>query len=311
MTSGVIKMKAGTYQWSSGITIVGGGQDIALHGDGATVMVSGAGLVQVKDGGRLSVIGLAIVRQGAELVAISTDFSGGSTPTLSLTRTTLEGTGLTVSAGKVTIRQSMITMNEPGGVRFGRVAINILFSNGLSKVVVDRSRFVDTTGSSFAAIGSYDTSLEVTNSIFSGFALDVAHSSDANGGGRENTDISFSTFLNTPANCGSGSTATRIYSNNIWYLMTGGDAGTGDACSHHFDLMYPQTGIVPRGDHIVVADPRFEDAANGDLRLRIDSPAVDAADPASPSVAKDFAGTSRPQGLRRDIGAFERKAGNP
>jgi hypothetical protein len=191
------------------------------------------------------------------------------------------------------------------------VALSISFSNGLSKVTIERSTFVDLTGSSFGAIASYDTSLEVTNSIFRGFVTDVVHSSDANGGGRENTDISFSTFVNTPANCGSGSTATRVYSNNIWYVTTGGDAGTGDACSHRYDLMFPQTSIVPRGDHILVVDPRFENLPNGDFRLRLDSPAIDAADPASASLADDYVGTTRPQGLRRDIGAFEWKAGSP
>lgn len=309
--AGIIRMRSGTYLASTGQIIVGSGQNVSLHGDGATLVAStGTGWILVKDSGVLSIIGLKAERTGPEATLIATDSSGVSNPSLTLTRAKLVGTGVAVNSGKVTIRDTEITMNEPGAVRFGRAALYVSFSNGRSKVVVERTRFVDTTHSSFAAIASYDTTLEVINSVFIGFTNDFAHSSEANGGARENTDVSYSTFYDTPANCGPATSATRTYSNNIFFSSTGSDATSGAGCSHSFDLAYPQLGVVPNGDHILKVDPKFEDGVSGRLGLLAGSPAIDAADPASVSNNTDFVGTVRPQGPRRDLGAFERKAGS-
>ncbi|MBX3031511.1 MAG: hypothetical protein KF809_15295 [Chloroflexi bacterium] len=58
----------------------------------------------------------------------------------------------------------------------------------------------------------------------------------------------------------------------------------------------------------VHGDPRFVDAAAGDLRLRANSPGVDrgGAPPTLPGGAVDLAGRKVPQGARPDIGAWER-----
>ncbi len=65
----------------------------------------------------------------------------------------------------------------------------------------------------------------------------------------------------------------------------------------------PQSNI-PLGAHSISADPRFVDAANGDLHLRFDSPALDTADPNSP-LTEDFEGDPRPANQGYDIGADE------
>jgi len=59
-------------------------------------------------------------------------------------------------------------------------------------------------------------------------------------------------------------------------------------------------------------DPRFVDLANGDYRLRSDSPAIDAgAGAVSAIVATDITGAPRPQGSAWDIGAYEYYSGQP
>jgi hypothetical protein len=66
----------------------------------------------------------------------------------------------------------------------------------------------------------------------------------------------------------------------------------------------------PAGDTLAVSgDPKFTDAAGGDLRLLGTSPAIDKATLALPfAVADDFSSlVSRPQGSASDLGAFEYK----
>jgi hypothetical protein len=52
--------------------------------------------------------------------------------------------------------------------------------------------------------------------------------------------------------------------------------------------------------------PGFVNPSAGDFHLMSTSPAIDAADPAA-TISADYDGTPRPQGARRDIGAFEYK----
>jgi hypothetical protein len=51
-------------------------------------------------------------------------------------------------------------------------------------------------------------------------------------------------------------------------------------------------------------DPRFVDAANGDYRLRSDSPSIDSGT-AVDAPDHDVLGTARPQGNGLDMGAYE------
>jgi hypothetical protein len=67
----------------------------------------------------------------------------------------------------------------------------------------------------------------------------------------------------------------------------------------------PRAALVP-DKHAVKRDPLFRDAANGDFRLRPNSPAIDAGSNQTTDVSKfDYDGTLRPQGKGVDIGAFE------
>ena len=52
-----------------------------------------------------------------------------------------------------------------------------------------------------------------------------------------------------------------------------------------------------------VADPRFADAANGDYRLTVASPAIDAA--VGSTVKADLLGVTRPDGAAADVGCYE------
>ena len=61
---------------------------------------------------------------------------------------------------------------------------------------------------------------------------------------------------------------------------------------------------VSGGPDNLSADPRFVDAAGGDLTLLGDSPAIDQGVDIG-SLIDDFDGAARPQGAGVDIGAYE------
>jgi hypothetical protein len=90
--------------------------------------------------------------------------------------------------------------------------------------------------------------------------------------------------------CGGANCATAIQGeNNIWFGLSAGE---------------PPPGTGAR------TDPLFRDAAAGDLRLQVHSPARDAGSEIVHPLATDLTGARRRQGRRIDIGAFEFQGGS-
>ena len=81
---------------------------------------------------------------------------------------------------------------------------------------------------------------------------------------------------------------------------------TGTNCTFSNTLLSVQTTPPPG---TFVTDPQFVDAAARDFHLKAISPAVDMALPSIFSLdsAVDLDGTTRPQGPKPDIGAYELK----
>ena len=75
---------------------------------------------------------------------------------------------------------------------------------------------------------------------------------------------------------------------------------------------YSQLPITIDPSNLDRVDPRFVDAANGDLRLLTGSPMIDAGDPATPDLPEfDLAGNPRVVGSAVDIGAYEHDGSDP
>jgi hypothetical protein len=101
-------------------------------------------------------------------------------------------------------------------------------------------------------------------------------------------------------------TASYEVHNNIFVNAAVGIEATipGVTADHnlYYSVTVPVSGTAP-GSGNVFADPRFVDAADGNFRIRIDSPARDAG--RVTSVANDFEGDPRPQDAGFDIGMDE------
>jgi hypothetical protein len=100
--------------------------------------------------------------------------------------------------------------------------------------------------------------------------------------------------------------AKEPHPNNIFFASSAQVQSviSGFHCTTADNITHPQE--LDLGGANIDQDPKFVNAQGKDYRLQPGSPAVDAAVPSSgPGVDHDFAGTPRPQGARKDIGAFE------
>jgi hypothetical protein len=152
--------------------------------------------------------------------------------------------------------------------------------------------------------------VRITNSIFERVQLSM-NNTDVSPD-RSEYHISFSTFLfNDPSQmltCSDPSAhpRTALFENNIFFASSPQvqSVVSGFPCTLAGNITYPQA--FPLGGTNIARDPMFVNPQGKDYRLQPGSPAVDAAVPASgPGLDHDFAGTPRPQGARKDIGAFE------
>ena len=234
-----------------------------------------------------------------EAVSYSNSSSGTITNS-TFTNNTSDGNGGAVySSSSGTISNSTFTNNtasENGG------AVYVLGT-------ITNSTFTNNSASrNGGAVYAADT---ITNSTFT-------NNSAKNGG-------AIKTYIGTIVNCtiannsgggfyGSGTILNTVFAQN----KVGEEANdiTPDGELHvDYTLANYISGVLDLGTHIIMGEPRFVDADNGDFRLRADSPAVDVGDSSvieSYSFLKDDAeneidldGNPRIVGGAIDLGAYE------
>ena len=117
-------------------------------------------------------------------------------------------------------------------------------------------------------------------------------------------------------NSASGSTLTVTAENNLvtnsagWGISLTAEAGGSSTVSLDYNGFFDNSAgdIEPPlvgGAHDVVGDPIYVNRPDGDLRLGIGSPMIDAGSNSQVSTATDAAGAARIQNATVDIGAFE------
>ena len=183
-----------------------------------------------------------------------------------------------------------------------------------SSSVIDRSRF-EGYWSVFANKANDSLTLHVTNSILVDpqlspnltpqvpgalslyFAYDTLYTNKS------------TTILALCTGNGSGVAATStVFFDNIFYAPNAFNAfAATSACTADTNVIYPEPPTVNSGTMAIVQDPKLVDPANGDFHLQAASPAIDAAKVTASDPPVDYDGTTRPQGTRDDIGAFEFK----
>jgi hypothetical protein len=313
-------MLAGSY--TANLTITG--KTLWLDGTGATLTAgSSANALEITNGAHVKITGLSIVNlnlDGATGTAIRCETLSSSdvTPILDLDGISIDAAGVALFLLPCTVNavRSHFHVRSSGYLTVAASAGN---NNGTSAVSIDRC--VIDGGGGVQAL-QYCT-VSVTNSLIEnmtgpegallGKEFYVGVGSHHPPG---TLFASFVTLVDAPVICNNGipsclggATSTSVNGvciDNSIIAAAAGDSVTGTGCVANYSLAFPQSVALTGAHNLTSGDPRFLDPANNKYSLSASSPAIDAADPAA-TDAIDLVGTSRPQGLRDDLGAYEYK----
>lgn len=287
----VIKLASGDYTM----------QNVTLTSRNATVLGSGAVLHQVAgsasellhvtDGAHLFLEDLSIAAQ----YGIACDTTTSFVPAVDLNNVTMTSDSgvFALPCNLTAIRTTFVgrTLNASVAITANPTAGN------QSLITLERTSF---RGATFNIAGG--TKVLASNCVFDSLNDTGAYFLTQ---GTTTGEVTHSTFVNSRATCSGQSSVS--FSNNVFFATGSSDAVGPGNCSYHYGLMSPQSAVPLNSDHLLMnVDPLLISLPSRDFHLRIGSPAIDAANPAS-FASIDFEGTTRPQGPRADIGAFEYK----
>ncbi len=298
----VVKLAAGVYPANLVVT-----KRLLVHGFGATLTAGQGHTLVVQDTARLRILGLTIVNSSEgptpnNVGIFCLSSTGTETPMIELEDVVVDGRRQPFHMNQCTakvVRSSFLSLATSDSYTF-------VAGDGAT-VSFDRVLFQG--GGGVFGLGS--STVQITNSI-----IDRQSGPDgAIGAGYGSfMKLSFSTVIDSVLNCGTtvasctGATLAGLCVDNslIANSANGAPANTvtGTNCEFNYSLIFPQVTTVPGANNKLGMQPRLKDPGNGNYRLLVDSPAVDAADPATTGTT-DFDGTSRPQNGRSDLGAFE------
>jgi hypothetical protein len=291
-----IKLDPGTY--TANISVAD--KKVIVHGVDAILTSDSGTTLEATNRARLRVLGLSIVSTAASGTAFACQ-NEVDMPFVELDGVTIDAMGLpfTADACNVSIVRSHVHARADA----------ILVGAANDAVVEIKQTLLD--GSAGRGVGA-----------FNGAIISVANSTIVGQSGFDGALqgisgvvlVSFSTIVDSIIKCGTGVASCSAVAPNgvcmdnsiVVNTHQGAPANTisGTRCSVNFSLVQPQITLGGTNNKLGV-DPAFVDSSGGNYHLKLDSPAVDAADPAAVNTI-DFDGTPRPQGQGNDLGAFER-----
>ena len=285
-----VRMLPGTY----GVPIVVSSGSMTIFGSGAKLApaLGVISAVEVRDTANLEIRGIDIDRDG--LGAALSSGTGALFPTLSLRESTMDGT-IYAAHGKVRLRRSVVADFTPA----------LIQTDGTLEA--DQTRFGSPSSFGLLRTLGERMTVRITNSIFDHVTLTMANSDVAPD--KSEYYVAFSTFIldaGIAQDCSNMNNHPRVavFENNILFSQGPESVVAGTSCTLAGNITYPQDPDL--GGTNIDVDPRFVSVQGEDYRLQPGSPAIDAAGPASgPNLDHDFAGTPRPQGSKKDIGAYE------
>jgi hypothetical protein len=298
MATGLVKdMKTTTIDSQSVTILADTGAQLDRDGDGPVLVVTGAAaVVQIYD---LEITG-ASGASGADGIQLT---ANGGNPSLTLTRTTIDGNqgnGITATGGVLTVIQSSIANNQAAGVTISGGT----FSLSRSVVSANQGGGVSMTGSGTPFTIKNNFIYRNGNSLtasFGGLSLLPTGASS----------LEFNTIVDNQAKV-AGTSAGGVFcddpgftaAHNLIFRNTGGASGnvqTVGVCTYGDSFNMPGTSNVDNAPGF--AHPN---ALPFDYHLTATSPTT-IVDAAGACTGVDFDGDTRPIGAACDLGADERK----
>ena len=201
------------------------------------------------------------------------------------------------SGAEVEVSDNIIEANVSGSVS-GSVSGLQMTSNGTpaSRVVARRNRAIANRGGSFqiAALAAFGSELLISDSLAARGAAGGISLIARDGG------ILRANNLTVAGNESHGIVAALFEEEATLAIANSISFGNGEP-----DSIDPEVALETH----LASDPLFADAAGGNYRVRMDSPAIDAGMvPAWGLGPRDLDGRARVQGSAVDLGAYEREA---
>jgi len=308
-TRNIVTLSPGTY--TDGVTF--SNKSVVVHGFGSTLnAAASAHAFSVSDGATLTVYGLSIVDLNSSNAGVAIDCEPSSTstpPTLNLDQVSIDAaTNNAIFGYPCTVTVTRSHLHE----RTSTVQVFM----GIAGTIATFDRTLFDGGDGIVSAGGGVT--HITNSVIvNQTGPDGAFlGGSVLGSPMGSMFVSFSTVINSAVKCSTGTPACRggtaagsCVDNTLIFNAAPGapaDTVTGSACNASYSLVYPQSSAIAGSNNTLGINPALVNVSNADYHLAAGSPAINTADP-SATNGHDYDGTSRPQGGRDDIGAFEYK----
>lgn len=281
-----IVLQLGVYRSNAileGVTVTVCGNSATVDTNSAGIHLRGGAAVSIRDLKLIQGVPVSMFGAGTMIQTTDSDLTLDNVDFASIDLYAIQASG-----GTLTIRNSRI---------------RDAFVQASSTVIIDRTLVSTNSGITLLSSSQRETSLEITNSIFiappTRKVIQINNPTDSTSSG--GAVIVNNTFVGGSIDCGGSALYGKGFASNIFYNT--GTLSKGPGCQYDYNLFMPAVDMGGMGN--IAGDPKFVNLSANDFHLTAGSPAIDAGPQSTVFNSHDYDGTTRPQGTRTDIGAFE------